>query len=110
MNTLKNTAKKIANEASEKSENFNIDPFTILAIVSIIVSLARLWMDCRDRNSAKSQLKNPGLMFKFFLKKEIKKHFKSKDRTLIYDSFINVSKDLTDTELMNILKEIEEEK
>jgi hypothetical protein len=111
MKTLESLAQKIAVEAKTKDESFTIDPFTIAAIVSIIVSLIRLWMDCRDRNSAKSQLKKPGMMFKILLKREIKKHFKSlKDKTFIYDSFISVASTTTEAELINILKEIEEEK
>lgn len=108
---LRNTANKILahSKAKLKDENFGFDPITIIMITGLIINLIRLWYSCSSREGVYGAMKNPSFLYKLALKREIRKKFKnSKERAAIYDSMIDVSKNLSEREMNDILNEVEE--
>ena len=108
---LRNTATKILahSKAKLKDENFGIDPVTIITIVTITVRLIQLWYTCRNREGVYNEMKKPSFLYKLALKREIRQRFKtSEERSAIYASMIDVSKQLSEKEINNILDEVEE--
>jgi|TARA_B100001094_G_C18191838_1_gene807827 hypothetical protein len=94
-------------QAHLTGKKFAFDPATLTLIVSLIINLVRLWWTCRSTQNTKSELRNPSLLFKLFLKREIRKQVKDKkQRKNMYNAFISVAPTLSEYELNNILKEI----
>lgn len=109
-NESEKIASKIASYANAKNQNFAIDPILILMLAGLIVNLIRLWMACSDRNKIHKQMKEPSLLFKFLLKREIAKKFAKDKRQDIYNSMLDVSKELSQQEVNNLLDEVEKTK
>ena len=107
MNTLENVSKRIATHACVKDEKFGIDPATITLIISLIINLVRLWWSCYGKKTAIDQIKTPSWLFKLFLKREIRKNFKGKQRQYLYEAFMDVAPTITEKELSNITQEIQ---
>lgn len=94
-----------------KDENFGFDPITIIMITGLIINLIKLWYSCSSRQGVYGEMKKPSFLYKLALKREIRKKFKnSEERAAIYDSMIDVSKNLSEKEINNILDEVEETK
>lgn len=109
-NESEKVAMKIATHVNAKNENFTIDPLLILMLAGLIVNLIRLWMACKDKSNIHKQMKHPSLLFKFFLRKEIDKHFAKDNRREVYDSILDVAKQLSEQEINNLLDEAENKK
>lgn len=109
-NESEKIATKIISNANAKNNNFAIDPMLILMLAGLIVNLIRLWMACRDKSNIHKQMKEPSLLFKLLLRKEINKNFAKDKRKEIYDSVIDVSKQLSEQEVNNLLDEVEKRK
>ena len=108
---LRSTANKILahSKAKLKDDNFGIDPLTIITIISITVKLIQLWYTCRNREGVYKEMKNPSFLYKLALRREIRKKFSSsEEKSAIYSSMIDVSKQLSEKEINNILDEVEE--
>ena len=108
MSDLNNVANRVAAHASAKDKDYSIDPVTISIVISIITNLVKLWWSCRSEKRVRSELQNPSWLFKLFLKREIRKRSRGKQRGVLYGAFMDVAPTLSDKELTNILKEIGE--
>ena len=108
MNDIESVANRIAAHASAKDKNFGIDPVTISIIISIITNLIKLWWTCRSERKVRSELQNPSWLFKLFLKREIRKQSRGKQRDILFGAFMDVAPTLSEREINNILKEIGE--
>jgi len=108
MSDLEKVSSRVAVHASVKDESFGIDPITISIIISIITNLVKLWWSCRSEKRVRSELQNPSWLFKLFLKREIRKQSKGKQRGVLYGAFMDVAPTLSEKEINNILKEIGE--
>lgn len=100
-------AMKVATHLNAKNDNVTIDPILILMLAGLIVNLIRLWMACRDKSNVHKQMKEPSLLFKVLIRKEINKNFAKDDRRKIYDSILDVAKQLSEQEVNNLLDEVE---
>jgi hypothetical protein len=109
-NESEKIAAKIASNANAKNQNFAIDPILILMLAGLIVNLIRLWMACKDKSDIHKQMKKPSYLFRFLLRKEVNKNFAKDKRQEIYDSIIDVSKELSEQEVNNLLDEVEKRK
>ena len=108
MNDLEKVANRVAAHASAKDETYGIDPVTISIIISIVTNLVKLWWSCRSEKRVRSELQNPSWLFKLFLKREIRKRSRGKQRGVLYGAFIDVAPTLSEKEINSILKEIGE--
>lgn len=105
---LVSVANKIATTANAKDKNFSIDPFTIIAIINVIVGLIRIIMECRKRrDQAKAIIRKPGILARFIMRREIRKNFPPSQRKSLYDAMLVVSSSLSDKELDDSLDLIE---
>ena len=82
MKDIQVVANRVAAHASVKDKNFGIDPVTISIIISIITNLIKLWWTCRSERKVRSELQNPSWLFKLFLKREIRKQSRGKQRDI----------------------------
>lgn len=105
-------AHKVASYAAVKDEKYSVDPIIVLTIISIIVNVTRLIYECRkDKNDITDQIQNRSLVYKFLLRKEIRKKCKErKDRDIIYQAMLDVSKNLSMKEIFSIIEEVENKK
>lgn len=108
MKDLESVATRVAVHASAKDETYGIDPVTISIIISIITNLVKLWWSCRSEKRVKSELQNPSWLFKLFLKREIRKQSRGRERNVLYGAFLDVAPTLSEKEINSILREIGE--
>ena len=108
MKDLESVATRVAAHASAKDETYGIDPVTISIIISIITNLVKLWWSCRSEKRVKSELQNPSWLFKLFLKREIRKQARGRERNVLYGAFLDVAPTLSEKEINSILREIGE--
>jgi len=108
MSDLNTVAKRVLAHASAKQDTYGIDPVTISIIISIITNLIKLWWSCRSEKKVRSELQNPSWLFRLFLKREIRKRARGKQREVLFGAFIDVAPTLSEKEINNILKEIGE--
>jgi hypothetical protein len=113
-NSLKEIANRVGVYANAENEKFTIDPFTILAIINMILTLIRIIYECRNnRDSAKKIIKSPGPISKFFLRRQVNRNFSGEERKAVYNAMLTVSGQLSDIEIDNLLDlfdELEENK
>lgn len=104
-------ADRIMSHAQSRDKNFSFDPFTIMAICNCIISVVKLLYMCYSTNSVASAIKKDSVLHRVLLKREIRKNFKDKNqRKVLYSSFSDVSKTLSQRELLNLLESIQEQK
>jgi len=84
MKDIEAVANRIAVHATVKDDKFGIDPITISIIISIITNLIKLWWACRSEKKVRSELQKPSWLFKLFLKREIRKQSKGKQREVLF--------------------------
>ncbi len=107
---LINIAEKIAASANAKDENFGFDPFTIIAIINIIIGITRIIIECRkNRDTAFATVRKPGIFARFMLKREIRKNFPPNKRKCVYDAIIAVAPSLSNEELEDGFSLVEKE-
>lgn len=106
---LQQLAEKISDNTQKKSGNYGIDPMTISIIITIITNLIKLWWACRDEKSIRTELQKPSLLFKLLLKREIRKQARRQDRAALYGAFMDVTPNLTEKDIDNIMKQIGEQ-
>jgi hypothetical protein len=108
---LNNIARKVAAHRFSGDENYSIDPFFIIAIAGLIINISRFIYECnrsKNKEDLFDEIKNPSVMYKLLLHRNIKKKWKSKkDRDSVYKSMIEVSKGLSGQELSCIFNEAE---
>ena len=106
----KEIATRIASHAQASNNSFSIDPFTIMAICSCIVSIVKLLYMCYSKESIHAKMKNGSIINKILLKREIRKHFiRTEDKRAVYGAVLDVSASLSETELNSLLDSILEE-
>lgn len=110
MKDIEVVANRVISHASVKDNNFSIDPLTISIVISIITNLIKLWWTCRSEKKVRSELQNPSWLFKLFLKREIRKQSRGKQREILFGAFMDVAPTLSEKEINNILKEVGEKK
>jgi len=103
---LQQLAEKISDNTQKKNGNYGIDPMTISIIITIVTNLIKLWWACRDEKSIRTELQKPSLLFKLLLKREIRKQARRQDRAALYGAFMDVTPNLTEKDIDNIIKEI----
>lgn len=103
---LQQLAERISENTHKENNNYGIDPVTISIIITIVTNLIKLWWACRSENSIKSELQNPSFVFKLLLKREIRKQARRQERAALYGAFMDVTPQLTDQDIDNIIKEI----
>lgn len=104
-------AERIQAHANAKDDKFGFDPMTILAIVNIILTICRIIYECRkNREKVAAGMKKPNLFYRLMLKRAINKNFKGTDRQTVYDATLEVAGGLSEKEITEILKEVEENK
>jgi hypothetical protein len=108
MSDLNTVANRVGAHVSAKEGSYSIDPLTISIIITIITNLIKLWWSCRSEKKVRSELQNPSWLFRLFLKREIRKHSKGKQREILFGAFMDVAPTLSEKEINNILKEIGE--
>lgn len=110
--TLLSVAKRIQTHANAKDDKFGFDPMTILAIVNIILTICRIIYECRkNREAVHSGMKKPNLFYRLMLKRAIRKNFSgSKDRETVYAATLEVAAGLSETEITELIKEVEKDK
>jgi hypothetical protein len=110
--TLINVAKRIQTHANAKDDKFGFDPMTILAIVNIILTIIKIFYECRqNREAIHSGVKKPSLFYKLMLKRAIRKNFKdSKDRENVYAATLEVAAGLSEMEITQLIEEVEKDK
>jgi len=104
----KEIATRIATHARMQHKNFSIDPFTIMAILNCIIAVVKLLYMCYSEDSMKSGFRNPGIIQKLLLKREIRKHFNKEDRQAVYGAMLEVSNSLSEAEIKDLLDSIGE--
>lgn len=103
-------AERINKEAKAENENFAFDPFTIIAIINVIIGLIRIIMECRkNREEAKGMIRKPGIIAKYIMKREIRKSFPASERRCVYNAMLKVCSNLTDAELHSGFDYVEKE-
>jgi hypothetical protein len=99
-------SERIVANIALKDKNYTIEPILVIAIASLIVNIIRLIYKCNNNKKFISQqIKTTSWIYKLLLRKEINKIWKNKsDRELIYSGIIEISSELSETELYNILE------
>ena len=106
----KEIATRIASHAQASNNSFSIDPFTIMAICSCIVSIVKLLYMCYSKESISAGMKKGSIIQRILLKREIRKHFiRTEDKRALYGAVIDVSTSLSEAELNDLLDSILEE-
>lgn len=108
MSDLNTVANRVAAHVSAKEKSHGIDPVTISIIISIITNLIKLWWSCRSEKKVRSELQNQSWLFRLFLKREIRKQSRGRNRDVLFGAFMDVAPTLSEREINNILKEIGE--
>lgn len=99
-------ATRIAQFAKASDNNFSIDPFTIMAILNCIIAVVKLLYMCYSKDSVKAGMKNPGMIQKLLLKRELRKHFNKEDRKAVYGAMLEVSKSLSENEIVELVDSV----
>ena len=99
---------KVLAYAQAKDPSFSFDPATIMAICNCIISVIKLLYMCYGKSGAAGRIKNPSLLQKIILKKEIRKHFSKEERRTMYVSMLDACNALSDTELNRLTDSIQE--
>lgn len=107
---IQDAAMKVAADLNAKDKRYGFDPFTIIAIINCIIGIVRLIYECRkNRVTAKKLMRKPGLVSRFMMKRAVKQHFLPHEVTDVYNSMLNVSKQMSEQELDDILDSFEGE-
>ena len=101
-------ATRIAGSAKAADDQFSIDPFTIMAILNCIIALVKLLYMCYSKESMmKYMVNHESVVHKFLLKREIRKHFSTKeDRKAVYGAVLEVSKNMIKEEKEKLIDSI----
>lgn len=111
--TTMSIATKVASFADIKikKNKKNFDSILLaLTIAGLIINIIRLWMTCKDKKTLATQFRNPSLMFKILLKREVGKHFGKDEKNTVYESLLEVAKTLSEQEINNLIIEVEKNK
>lgn len=103
-----NVARKVLAHAQAKDGSFSFDPWTIMAICNCIISVCKLLYMCYGKSGAAGRIKNPSLLQKIILKKEIRKHFSKEERQTMYVSMLDACNALSVTELSKLMDSTQE--
>lgn len=119
LDNLHPDVRKIADEVIDKMHGKDIyffDIITIVAICNCIISVIRLIYVCysNDAERALSSIQKPGLLQRFFIKRDIRKNFgyyrthstmpsKSKIQKDLYVSIVDQSNNMSAGDIENIL-------
>jgi beta-lactamase regulating signal transducer with metallopeptidase domain len=116
MKTINNKAETIAKDIATTKESLKsvaLDPFTILAIIGIIISLIQLYLTyCKKTTQeAASSMRNPNLVEKWQLRRLIRKHIDDCDvRKLLGEplltSLLKIGATITDEEVAKMYTEV----
>mgnify|MGYP003117029678 FL=1 len=102
-------AVRVLAHAQSKSDKFSLDPFTIMAICNCIISIVKLLYMCYSKESIIYAIKKDSLIHRILLRREIRKNFKgAEERKALYKSFSEVSRGLSEKELIELMESIEE--
>lgn len=107
---LDGVAHRIQAHASSKQDGaFAIDPLTIIAIVNCLIGIVRFIYQCRkDRAAISKQMRKPSLFYRLIIKRGINREWKDKrQRKVMYDSMLEVGASLSEKEITEIIKEVE---
>jgi hypothetical protein len=107
---LKTIGVRVQAHASAKNGGeFAIDPMTVLAIINIMMTVAKFIYACRkDQDSISRQMKKPSLFYKLIIRREIGKEWKDKkQRKVMYSAFLEVGSGLSEKEISTLVKEVE---
>lgn len=103
-------AGRIAANVKAKDDNFAIDPFTILAIVNVLIGIIRMVMECRsNREQAKKIIRKPGVIARYLMRREIKKHFPPHERRGVYSAMLSITSSLSEKEIDKSFDLVEKE-
>lgn len=109
ISAIEEVAHKVASNINAKNKTFSIDPFTIITIINCIIGIIRLIYQCRkNRTSVKRVMHRPGIMSRFLMKRVVKQHFPEDMVNDAYKSMLTVSREMSETELEEVLNEFEE--
>ena len=108
---IRETSEIIAGRLSEKmrkdgeSDDFSLDPMTIISIANAVLSVIRLIYACYSNNSRATvkTMRNPGFIQRILMKRQIRKHV---DRDLVddlYDSIVEHSDVMSTNSIDNIM-------
>lgn len=107
-NFVKELSKRVYDNANKKAEteNYSIDPLTLLTIASIIIQVVKIileWYNNKKDKAAES-IKSLGFFKKAILWRMVKKEFKNDDRkaTYIYNGLINEASNLSEEERLKL--------
>ena len=104
-------AHRILVHAQAKHSKFSIDPFTIMAVLNCIIAIVKLLYMCYSKEGIAEALKKQGILQRFLLRREINKRFADKEeRQAVYTSMLDVARELSETELNQLLDSIQERK
>jgi len=102
-------AVRVLAHAQAKHSDFSLDPFTIMAICNCIISVIKLLYMCYSKDAVASAIRKRSYLHTILLKREIRKNFKDKaKRKVLYKSFSEVGKSLSEMELTELLDSIQE--
>ncbi len=98
-----------AHASAKNGGEFAIDPMTILAIVNILMTVAKFIYACRtDKNAISKQMRKPSLFYRLIIRRRINKEWKDKDqRKVMYNAFLEVGSGLSEKEISTLVKEVE---
>lgn len=107
---LNGIAARVQAHASVKNGGeFAIDPMTILAIINVMIGIARFIYQCRkDKDAISQQMRKPSLFHRLIIRRGINREWKDKNqRKVMYDAFLEVGASLSEKEISTLVTEVE---
>lgn len=95
-----------------KSKVSNFSPLVAITVAQIIVELVKIYKECNNDDSFETRLVNGQRLIKLRLRmhinREIKRHNLSPEyKQIIFDEFLTQSQTITESELKELLNEVE---
>lgn len=95
-----------------KSKVSNFSPLVAITVAQIIVELVKIYKECNNSDSFETRLVNGQRLLKLRLRmhinREIKRHNLSPEyKQIIFDEFLTQSQTITESELKELLNEVE---
>jgi len=104
----KDIAIRIATHAQARRKEFCIDPATILILINCVISVIRLLYVCKSDAGVEGSIRNPGVLDKYLLKRQIKKNFPKHEVDIIYKAMVDVCQTLSQREINELLDTVKE--